>query len=151
MKPIQLRVQTKSNNYQIIIGSNLITKLSAIFKKNSLDFKKCLLVVDRNISKKIILNIKKSLSNKDIHIFNFNASEKNKNQNSVNNILKILLKENFSREDCLITIGGGITGDVGGFAASLFKRGLTFVNIPTTLLSQVDSSIGGKSGVNTKY
>ena len=74
MKPIQLRVQTKSNNYQIIIGSNLITKLSTIFKKNSLNFKKCLLVVDRNISKKISLKIKKSLGNKDIHIFNFNAS-----------------------------------------------------------------------------
>jgi 3-dehydroquinate synthase len=61
-----------------------------------------------------------------------------------------LLDKNFSRQDCLITIGGGITGDVGGFAASLFKRGLNFVNIPTTLLSQVDSSIGGKTGVNTK-
>ena len=61
-----------------------------------------------------------------------------------------MLDENFSRLDCLITVGGGITGDVGGFAASLFKRGLTLVNIPTTLLSQVDSSIGGKTGVNTK-
>ncbi len=68
----------------------------------------------------------------------------------MNEILKILLNKNFSRQDCLITIGGGITGDVGGFASSLFKRGLNFVNIPTTLLSQVDSSIGGKTGVNTK-
>ena len=68
----------------------------------------------------------------------------------MNDILKILLDKNFSRQDCLITIGGGITGDVGGFASSLFKRGLNFVNIPTTLLSQVDSSIGGKTGVNTK-
>ena len=51
----------------------------------------------------------------------------------------------------LISIGGGITGDVSGFAASIFKRGLKFINIPTTLLSQVDSSIGGKTGINTKY
>ena len=70
--------------------------------------------------------------------------------NNVNKILQILLNKNFSRQDCLITIGGGITGDVGGFAASLYKRGLKFINIPTTLLSQVDSSIGGKTGVNTK-
>ena len=62
-----------------------------------------------------------------------------------------MLSNNFSREDCLISIGGGITGDIGGFAASMFKRGLKFINIPTTLLSQVDSSIGGKTGVNTKY
>ena len=51
----------------------------------------------------------------------------------------------------LYPLGGGITGDISGFAASLFKRGLKFINIPTTLLSQVDSSIGGKTGVNTKY
>ena len=151
MKPIQLKVQTKSHTYPIIIGSNLIPQISKILKKNSLTFKKCLLVVYKNISKKIIFKIKKSLKIKNTHLFNFNTSEKNKNQNSVNNILSILLKENFSREDCLITIGGGITGDVGGFAASLFKRGLTFINLPTTLLSQVDSSIGGKTGVNTQY
>jgi 3-dehydroquinate synthase/shikimate kinase/3-dehydroquinate synthase len=75
----------------------------------------------------------------------------NKNFSSANKILDILLNKNFSREDCVISIGGGITGDVSGFAASLFKRGLKFINIPTTLLSQVDSSIGGKTGVNTKY
>ena len=51
----------------------------------------------------------------------------------------------------MITIGGGITGDLGGFAASLCKRGIKFINIPTTLLSQVDSSIGGKTGINTQY
>ena len=58
---------------------------------------------------------------------------------------------NFNRNDCVISVGGGITGDVSGFAASIFKRGLKFVNIPTTLLSQVDSSIGGKTGINSKY
>ena len=63
----------------------------------------------------------------------------------------ILLVKNFNRNDCLISVGGGITGDVSGFAASTFKRGLKFVNIPTTLLSQVDSSIGGKTGINTKH
>ena len=62
-----------------------------------------------------------------------------------------MLNKNFSRKDCVISIGGGITGDISSFAASLFKRGLKFINIPTTLLSQVDSSIGGKTGVNTKY
>ena len=62
-----------------------------------------------------------------------------------------MLNKNFSREDCLIAVGGGITGDVGGFAASLFKRGLKFINIPTTLLAQVDSSIGGKTGINTNH
>ena len=151
MKNIKLKINTKSQKYPIIIGSNLVSNLSNIAKNNSVNFKKCLLIIDKNISKKIISRIKKSLSKKKLYIFIFNANEKNKNQNSINKILDILLKENFSREDCLISIGGGITGDISGFAASLFKRGLKFINVPTTLLSQVDSSIGGKTGVNTKY
>ena len=58
--------------------------------------------------------------------------------------LNNLLSKNFNRSDLLISIGGGITGDVVGFAASIFKRGINFINIPTTLLAQVDSAIGGK-------
>ena len=129
----------------------MISSISKLAKKNSLNFKKCLLIIDKNVPKKIISKIRKSLIKKKLYIYFFKASEINKNQNSVNNILEILLKKNFSREDCLISIGGGITGDISSFAASLFKRGLKFINIPTTLLSQVDSSIGGKTGVNTKY
>ena len=151
MKPIKLVVKTKSQIYPIIIGSNLISKLDNLTKKNVTRFKKCLLVVDTNVPKKMFLKIKRSLKNKDLYVFFFKASEKNKNQKTINTILNVLFKKNFSRQDCLITVGGGITGDVGGFAASLFKRGLQFVNIPTTLLSQVDSSIGGKTGINTSY
>src|SRR5210317_85291 len=151
MKPIQLKVQTKTHSYPIVIGSNLVSRISIILKQTSINFKKCLLAIDTNLPEQIIFKSKTYINKNETHDFTFKASEKNKNQNSVNNILKILLKENFSREDCLITIGGGITGDVGGFAASLFKRGLTFINLPTTLLSQVDSSIGGKTGVNTEY
>jgi len=150
MKPIKLKVKTKLENYPIIIGSNLINNLDSLLKKNSIIFNQCLLVIDNNIPKKFISRLTKSLKNKKIYYFKFEANEKNKNINYVNKIIQILLSKNFSRQDCLITVGGGITGDVGGFAASLYKRGLNFVNIPTTLLSQVDSSIGGKTGVNTK-
>ena len=95
--------------------------------------------------------MKSKISCKTIIIHHFNPSEKNKNLESVNIILKILLKNNFNRHDCIISFGGGITGDVSGFAASIFKRGLKFINIPTTLLAQVDSSIGGKTGINNKF
>jgi 3-dehydroquinate synthase/shikimate kinase/3-dehydroquinate synthase len=150
MKPIKLNVKTNSDNYPIIIGSNLIKNISSHLSKNSIIFNQCLLVIDKNVPKKLINKISQGLKKKKIFKFNFNANEKNKNIKIVNEILKILLNKNFSRQDCLITVGGGITGDVGGFAASLYKRGLNFINIPTTLLSQVDSSIGGKTGVNTK-
>ena len=98
----------------------------------------------------MISRVTKSLNRKKIFKFRFDANEKNKNLHNINKILQILLNKNFSRQDCIITIGGGITGDVGGFVASLYKRGLQFINLPTTLLSQVDSSVGGKTGVNTK-
>ena len=149
MKPIKLAVKTNSEKYQIIIGKNLISNLASLLKKNSINFQKCLLIIDKNIPKKTTKKITKSFKNIKTYKYLFNANEKNKNQNTVNKILNILLNKNFSRNDCLISVGGGITGDVAGFAASLFKRGLKFINIPSTLLSQVDSSIGGKTGVNT--
>ena len=151
MKPIVLKIKTKTQKYPILIGTNLISKVFKIAKSNSINFKKCLIVIDDKISKKIILKVKKSFNKKNIFVYAFNANEINKNMKNVNKILQFLLDKNFSRNDCLISIGGGITGDTSGFAASLFKRGLKFINIPTTLLSQVDSSIGGKTGVNTKH
>ena len=150
MKPIKFKVNTKLESYPIIIGSNLIKNLNLYLKKNSINFNQCLLVIDENIPNKMIFKIRKSLKKKKVSSFVFKANEKNKNMNFVNKILRILLNKNFSRQDCVISIGGGITGDVTGFAASLYKRGLNFINIPTTLLSQVDSSVGGKTGVNTK-
>ena len=150
MKLIKLNIKTKSDYYPIIIGSNLVNNLNLHLEKNSIIFNQCLLVIDKKVPKKLISKIKKSLKKKKIFTFNFEANEKNKNMSYINKILQILLNKNFSRQDCVITIGGGITGDVGGFAASLYKRGLNFINIPTTLLSQVDSSIGGKTGINTK-
>ena len=151
MKPIKLFIETKSERYPILIGRNLISRLSNLLKKNSITFKKCLFVIDKSIPRKNLIKMIDSFENIDVHKFEFYANEKNKNQKTVNKILNILLNKNFSRNDCLISIGGGITGDVSGFAASLFKRGLKFVNVPTTLLAQVDSSIGGKTGVNTKH
>ena len=151
MKKMKLIVKTDNQKYPIIIGSDLIIKTASIIKNNSIQFNKCLLVIDKNIPKKVVNGLKKSLKNKEIFLIFIKVNEKKKNQKMINMILEFLLSKNFSRKDCLIAVGGGITGDVGGFAASIFKRGLQFINIPTTLLSQVDSSIGGKTGINSKY
>ena len=151
MRKFKLVVNTNRERYPILIGTNLITNLSNILKDNSIKFKQCLLVIDKNVPKINVIKLKQSLKNKKIYIHSITANEKNKNQKNVDKIIELLLIKNFSRQDCLISIGGGITGDLSGFAASLFKRGLQFINIPTTLLSQVDSSIGGKTGINTKY
>ncbi len=151
MKTISLKVKTKTQKYSILIGLNLISKFNKILKENSINFEKCLLLIDTKVPKNMIKKVTKSLKGKKISLIFLKANEKNKNLKTVNSVINTLLNKNFTRNDCLITIGGGITGDVGGFASSLFKRGIKFINIPTTLLSQVDSSIGGKTGVNTKF
>ena len=151
MKAVNIKIKTKNNSYSIVIGNNLIKNLMKVIKRNSLDFNRCLIIVDKNVPKKILNQIKLSLLNKDKSIHFFNSSEINKNFKNVNKIINILLKKNFHRNDCLISVGGGITGDISGFAASIYKRGLKFINIPSTLLAQVDSSIGGKTGINSKY
>ena len=151
MSLIKLQVKTENLKYPIIIGNNVLKKLPLYLKENFINFNQCLVIVDKNVPKKLINEVLNSLTKKKVSLHYFSASEKNKNQKSIDNILSILLRKNFNRNDCVISIGGGITGDVSGFAASIFKRGLKFVNIPTTLLSQVDSSIGGKTGINNKY
>ena len=151
MNLIKLHVKTGNQKYPIYIGNNILNKLNKILKSNLINFNQCLVIVDKNVPKKLIDKILSSLPKKKLSLHYFIASEKNKNQKSIDNILSILLSKNFNRNDCVLSIGGGITGDVSGFAASIFKRGLKFINIPTTLLSQVDSSIGGKTGINSKH
>ena len=151
MSLIKLNVKTGTQKYPIFIGNNILNKLNRILKENLIKFNQCLVIVDKNVPKKLISNVLSSLPKRKLSLHYFHSSEKNKNQKSINNILSILLSKNFNRNDCIISVGGGITGDVSGFAASIFKRGLKFINIPTTLRSQVDSSIGGKTGINSKY
>ena len=151
MRKIKLKVNTGTNKYSIIIGSGLVSSLSNLLRDNSINFNKCLIIIDSKIPKNIVNRTLKSLPKNKVIVHSFNASELNKNQASVDNILKKLLKNNFNRNDCLISLGGGITGDVSGYASSIFKRGIKFINIPTTLLAQVDSSIGGKTAINSSY
>ena len=81
-------------------------------------------------------------------VFTFESGEKSKNTDTYLAIIKSLVDNSFTRSDVIVAVGGGVVGDVAGFAAATFMRGIAFVNIPTTLLSQVDSSIGGKNGVD---
>ena len=78
----------------------------------------------------------------------FSAGEENKNLETVKDVYRYLIEEGFDRKDMLLALGGGVTGDLTGFVAATYLRGIDFVQIPTTLLAQVDSSIGGKTGVD---
>ena len=151
MNTNKISIKTSTKNYSIIIGRDLIGKIDKILKANSLKFDKCLIVTDKNIPNKFKRLLYKKLKTNKIFKIEITASEKNKNYRTIEKIHTVLFENRFNREDCVISFGGGIIGDIVGFASSTFKRGMKFVNIPSTLLSQVDSSIGGKTGVNNKF
>ncbi|MBD1157769.1 3-dehydroquinate synthase [Pelagibacterales bacterium SAG-MED17] len=151
MKTNKIKIKTSTKNYSIIIGRDLIGKIDKVLKTNRLKFDKCLIVTDKNIPPKFKRLLYKKLKTNKLFKIEMIASEKNKNYRAIEKIHAILFQNRFNREDCVISFGGGIIGDIVGFASSTFKRGIKFVNIPSTLLSQVDSSIGGKTGVNNKF
>jgi len=91
------------------------------------------------------------LTAKEVYIITVPDGESYKNWESLNSILERLFDHRFNRSSVLIALGGGVIGDMTGFAASIYQRGIDFVQIPTTLLSQVDASVGGKTGINNKY
>ena len=146
----KITVSTNLGSYKIYIGNKILNRIDFMLKKNNIISNKFLIIIDSNVPKKY-KKIFKSKYFKKKYIISIKFNERKKNYQSVEKILEILQKNNFNRNDSIVCLGGGIAGDLCGFAASIFKRGLKFINIPTTLLSQVDSSIGGKTGFNTKF
>jgi 3-dehydroquinate synthase len=145
----KIYIKTGQIKFPVIIGSGTLKRLSAELSKAGLS-KRVFVVVDKKVFslyKKAIEKNLKSWSEK-IYILQINAGEKSKSQYTINTIFKLLLKENFGRDTLIIAVGGGTIGDTAGFAASTFMRGVKLVHVPTTLLAAVDSSIGGKTGIN---
>ena len=151
MKSQEIRFKNQDCNYSILIGKNTLNALQSKLKSLCPKTKNIAIIIDKKVPHKF----KKILSNKlksyNFLFLPFHANEKNKSIGTVNYFLKVLLLRKFNRSDLIIAVGGGITGDVAGFVASIFKRGINFINIPTTLLAQVDSAIGGKTGVNSVH
>ena len=147
----EIKFNDKINSYSIVIGNNIIVNLPKRIKKVCPKTKKISLIIDKNIPNKFTKILKKKLKNYELSLFYFLPNEKSKSIQTVNFFLKKLLSKNFTRSDLIISVGGGITGDLVGFIASIYKRGINFINVPTTLLAQVDSAVGGKTGVNTVH
>lgn len=144
MKKIEIR--TKSKNYKVIVGKDTISKFAS--ELSDIEGKK-LFIIDRNIYRLHKSKLTGILNKgNDRFTIIFRSTEKNKSLSSIKKIYETLVKNRFSRNDSIISIGGGIVGDVSGFVAATYMRGINFYQLPTTLLSMVDSSVGGKTGVN---
>ena len=141
----QILIKTKSKKYKIFIENGSInTYLKSELRTDSKKF----IIVDSKVSKKINKIIK---NKKNVFLITVKGSEKLKSINSYWKIISELLQKKIDRSSTIISIGGGTVGDLCGFISNTILRGVKFSLIPTTLLSQVDSSIGGKNGINSKY
>ncbi len=150
MKTININTSSKKYNIHICKDALLYT---GEFIKN-LNFKgKALVVTDNNVAPLYLDNVKKSLVNSGIEAFCviLESGEEHKNINSIMKIYEAANNCGINRKDMFIALGGGVIGDMTGFAAATYLRGVKYVQIPTTLLAQVDSSIGGKTGIDLPF
>lgn len=135
--------------YNIVI-ENDFSKLAEHVTKLEISGRKLAVITDSNVgplyADKVAQCLKETGNN--IFVYTFEAGEKNKNLNTVQDVYEFLIKNKFDRKDMLVALGGGVVGDLTGFAAATYLRGIDFIQVPTSLLAQVDSSIGGKTGVD---
>lgn len=140
----------KSRTYSVFIGDHSLKSFEDYTNKKGLST--IYILVDENTALHCLDIFLASTTNSAIvssaPIIKIQAGEANKNIHTVTKIAKELSAHNADRNSLLINLGGGVLCDIGGFAASIYKRGIDFINLPTTLLSQVDASVGGKVGVD---
>lgn len=143
---LKVNVELKASNpssYPILIGENLLENAFSYIKKYT-KANKFLVVTNTTVDK---LYSKYFIAD-NVHFLVLPDGEIYKNMETLNKILDKALESKFERKDAIIALGGGVIGDMAGFAASIYQRGIDFIQVPTTLLSQVDSSVGGKVAVN---
>lgn len=145
----------QSHSYDIILGRNVIEDAGEYIKDTFplLKSLKTIIITDQNIAKHHLKSLTSSLdiSNISHNEIILESGEFNKSFKTLEPLLEDIFKYNPDRNVVLIAFGGGVVGDLVGFAASILLRGVKFVQIPTTMLSQVDSSVGGKTGINNKF
>ncbi len=144
-----IEVKTETSKYPIYF-ENSFENLLLAFKNANLINRKACIIVDSNtkLYGEQILNILKT--NMEAYIFEFEAGEKNKNLNTIQSMYEFFLENHLDRKSVIVALGGGVVGDMAGFASATYMRGIDFIQIPTSVLAQVDSSVGGKVGVDFK-
>ena len=143
-----INVRTPSGDYEVLIGSKLLEDYNF---KWLVQNRQVLVVKDSNVPNEILKNLNISLANseaKQVEVMEIETNEKNKSFEGLIPIFEVLNSNKFNRDCLLIGLGGGITTDMVGFVAASYLRGVDLIQIPTTLLSQVDAAIGGKTGIN---
>lgn len=147
-----VRVELGARSYDIMVGANLLHRIDHLIAP-VLDRKRVALVTDSNVALLYRDTVEAALARSSItcETFVLPAGEASKSFGQIERLVEALLAEKAERGMSLVALGGGVIGDITGFAASVLLRGVPYIQIPTTLLAQVDSSVGGKTGVNSEH
>lgn len=137
-----LTMELGERSYDILIERGCLQRAGQQLNLN----RKVCIVTDEGVPRQYVEKLAAQCASPVI--VTVDAGEETKTMETVTKLCRVMLERGFSRKDCVVAVGGGMVGDLAGFAAACFMRGVDFYNVPTTLLSQVDSSIGGKTGVN---
>lgn len=146
----KLKVNLDKESYEIIIDKDILNKSGQIISSNLNIGDKILIISDQNVYPLYGERLKNSLQEENYKVQShiIEPGEKSKSNSELNKIYDLLLEYRFDRNSTIIALGGGVVGDLAGMAAATFMRGINFIQIPTSLLAQVDSSVGGKVAIN---
>ncbi len=141
-----LQVDLGTRSYPIYIGEKLLAKDSLL--SNHIHSNDVVIITNETVAPLYLAQLSAALKNKNTQSIILPDGEKYKNLTTMESIFNNLLTHRCARDSTIVALGGGVVGDISGFAAACYQRGINFIQVPTTLLSQVDSSVGGKTGVN---
>jgi 3-dehydroquinate synthase len=141
-----LRVELGSRSYPILIGSGLLARADLL--SQHVPARDVLLVSNTTVAPLYAAALRKGLGDRRVVEVTLPDGEEHKTLTTVSRVLDVLVANRFARDAAVVALGGGVVGDMAGFAAACYQRGVAYVQVPTTLLAQVDSSVGGKTGVN---
>ena len=149
VSPVSVPVALGARSYDILVGSNLIADGGSALKK-VIRNPRAAIITDETVAALHLKILEKTLDHAGIEhsVHIFPTGEGSKSIATYGDLMNRLLDARIQRDEALIALGGGVIGDLTGFAAATLRRGVDFIQIPTTLLSQVDSSVGGKTGIN---
>ncbi len=144
--------KTIDYSYDVFVSPGLLNQIPEKFEKMGLKKEKFVIITDSNVKDLYAMPLYKNLNTNGFtgNLFSFKAGEKYKTRKTKQKLENFLLEKQFGRDTYIIAVGGGVCGDIAGFLAATYMRGIPFIQVPTTILAMVDSSVGGKTGVDTK-
>ena len=147
-QPISVPVALGARSYDVLIGPGLIGQAASLIGER-FSTARVTIVTDETVARHHLVALQASFGTRCLGVVIVPAGEATKNFATLAHVAEKLLQSGLERGDLVVALGGGVIGDLAGFAAAIIRRGVRFVQIPTTLLAQVDSSVGGKTGINT--